>query len=1521
MRSKSFIFSILILSFFCFQGRTQVASLSGFGDPGTGGRDTAMLETLLNYAPQQLPGWQLEIKSANFIKSNYSAMIEGDAEIKGISTVKYRATYFSTDTLSSFQVNFPANSKVQPGGIFSSLKGNFSLNNFYLPSFFQNRIMLDSLDFRFPESGLPSSKSYYLGCKVLEDWVIFDQIDLKVSKIAMGFFAGPPADGSGKSIDMQGFLTGYIKWKDRAEISVTSNLTADIYDWVISLDARSFRISDIINVFRIEELTGLPVPTGFLDITLEKATLDIRPVKGIELLALTSLGNLNLVVERATPELKPMSTVDPRQKDYRKKGKNPTALQEEQEKNGTPSTKDPLNGSVVSKPVNDTAWINNPLNTGQDKAKWTHNPLYTPPANTVKEGNTWTYNPLYEAPVKDDKNTTDNNEDNKPKVTPATEAKGGKWGIMLGFSLPENFRFGNKIPALSFIDNFQLYNAAIYISSFAAAPQNSLPVHRNLGSGNPVLTKGLNLLYGYDLEQIQLSKKLGSLGDLTGINFICFTANIPVSADLSNFTLSGGINFNKNVNIGDRIYFPYTEFQLKPLMSTPEISLLQYMDIKLSKNQVLNFRGKAGVTATGTVKMAAALVNDWVNPFGFKGFTIGGLMLQAGIDFSTTPYPTPGDILITGHASLGDVSGKVILGIDPTEIAKNLLLINVDKLSWRNLVNTFCGEDIKKYLPTYLKPVFDSQLESARFKFVPPGAGNYTLSNEVYTPGFGVGASGNIAGWKGKFDIALEGFDNGLSAGLKATGEMDEIRISEGGNDLFRISGANNSGKPKFIVDLTTEKFLKVASGNRSSADTLAYINASVSLLGISNANAFINLTPQGYACKLNGKLFGMLETSLDAQIQDFAKPMENTYIKGRGVTTGIYRDAQRYLSKAVFDLKFSIDSIAVSGRLDGMKTGVKAFVYYRLGGTKQKFGISLTFGGAVDIAKLIFEEIEKVGQLAIAEIKRIAEAAIAGLRTTAASAVSFAKNTTQQALDAAGQLKNKLTNVAQTSYATVRDGIVSVGKKVGDFFIDFGKFSIQTVEKIYNKAIKEIKNGWESFTKAMKTAFTGADNEERIMTDGPAFRVITRYQGYVLSSPGVVAKNYPIQVRPRGASTVLQESWQLVPNDKSEEGSFYLVSGYNALLVTVPWTTHHILIPHESDHKDRERMLMESVPNEPGWYYLKFRNVNKDNTNYYIEVKSVSLPDIKGKPGFAVNTPQWVLAPVPYLPGRKPGEMGKFKFEKTGDIDWLNAKNLPPPMTPATPLTEGNRYSFNGQPEQYIFSNGSFRWIPDVETLTGGRYDQKPLVILPNNQQVSTVIGTAIPSRKDGIVLQATGDPAVYIMEGGKRRWIPDINTFNLMGLKPNMIQNVSSADLNSIPAGDQIPVNFNPKLVMQEKALYQVPGDPTVYVVLNKTFRAIPDPETLAYMGYNFGQIQSITATDFSSLPKGTGLATRRQNAMVQENGKPEVYMMDNGIRRLIPDPETLSGLGLSGNNVQKITTADMSLIPLGPAIASFK
>ncbi|MFI5133638.1 MAG: hypothetical protein ACHQEB_04840, partial [Chitinophagales bacterium] len=1127
----------------------------------------------------------------------------------------------------------------------------------------------------------------------------------------------------------------------------------------------------------------------------------------------------------------------------------------------------------------------------------------------------------------------------KPTDLPKKYENKKGWGICAGYSFGESFTFGSFVPQLAFLDKYaQLNNKGIYFSTFTANPGNALPIFKYMGS--TTLYKGVTFILGCDVTKINLGPIIGKLSGRTGIDYVCFQANIPVNP--TNITVDAALAFNKGLNIAKRIYFKNIDLLFEANDGEPKFSLASMIDVKVTSDNVLTFLFKGSVEPfTQTVSGGGAMINTWKNVFGFPHFDIGQLELGLGVNFSNDEIPIPDNLSLAGKISVGGIDGSGRIMFDANQLEKNVLIGSVDNLTWNNVIGSFCTDKIVSAIPSYVKPIFTSKLNHADIKFAPPGGAPIrTLTGEIIDPGFRISADGEVAGWHGKFTIDLEGSLSNLNAGFTASGAMDPIKIDANGFKIFDFTAAQGKGGPEMKFDISTAKMLKIASGQGTAADTINYINADITILNIGNANSYCLLTPSGYVFNAEGKVYGFLDASIAAQIKKFTDPLQNTYVKVEVKAGSILKDVQKFLSKEVlgkgfsFDIMqkgFSLDRIYFEGKLDDLKSGAKAKVEFTIAGKKNSVTVSITAAGAANLAEDIAKEIANGSIQVLTDIKKgiedaamavkaAADQAAAAMKDAATRAVSFAKNTTQDAINVANQAKTKLTQAAQTTFNSVKDGFKTAGDKTVQFFKDFGNFTKNTVEKIYNKAIDQLENGWDKFTNSIKNAFTGGDNEERIMTDGPAFRIITKYQNRVLASTANVKSNFPVAVISRINNYL--ETWQLVPNDKNDVGSFYLVSGYSGLLITKPWDTHSILIPHESDHKDRERMLMESVPNEPGWYYLKYLDYyTKNNVPYYtyVEVKNVVLTD--DKPGFQKNVPQWVLAPVVYTGNTKPGDMGKFKFEKAGDIDWQKTKNFPPSMTPATPLVDGNRYQFNGQPEQYIYSNGTFRWIPDTETLTAAKLDAKPLIVLPNNQEVSTVLGAPFPSRKDGALLQVQNDPTIYIMDNGVRRGIPDIATFNMLGLNNGMIQSVSTTDLLSIPAGDPIPSKFIPKTVLAERALYrQTGGDGTVYIVINKTLRGIPDPETLAAMGYTFTQVQDVSAQDLS-LPKGTNLPTRKDGTLLRAQNEVEVYIMNQGIRQLFPNAETFNAMKLDWNKIINVAKADLLDIPVGPGVPSLK
>jgi hypothetical protein len=152
-------------------------------------------------------------------------------------------------------------------------------------------------------------------------------------------------------------------------------------------------------------------------------------------------------------------------------------------------------------------------------------------------------------------------------------------------------------------------------------------------------------------------------------------------------------------------------------------------------------------------------------------------------------------------------------------------------------------------------------------------------------------------------------------------------------------------------------------------------------------------------------------------------------------------------------------------------------------------------------------------------------------------------------------------------------------------------------------------------------------------------------------------------------------------------------------------------------------------------------------------------------------------------------------------------------------------------------------------------------------------------------------------------------------------MIQVISKQDLLSIPPGQQLLSKFAPKIELQERVMYQVPGDPAVYIVINKMLRHILDPETIFAMGYKWEMVQYISAEELNTLPKGADLPSRKDGTLLRAGNEPQVFIMEKGMRRWILDMETFNFMKLNMANVISVASQDFLDIPEGPNVLSVK
>ena len=112
--------------------------------------------------------------------------------------------------------------------------------------------------------------------------------------------------------------------------------------------------------------------------------------------------------------------------------------------------------------------------------------------------------------------------------------------------------------------------------------------------------------------------------------------------------------------------------------------------------------------------------------------------------------------------------------------------------------------------------------------------------------------------------------------------------------------------------------------------------------------------------------------------------------------------------------------------------------------------------------------------------------------------------------------------------------------------------------------------------------------------------------------------------------------------------------------------------------------------------------------------------------------------------------------------------------------------------------------------------------------------------AQQDGALITGRSSHEVYVIENGKRRWVPDAWTMQTKGLSPASLVMVDDAELDAIPLGDPLPSEVPPPklengaIVESESGVYRM-DDGQLKKVLDPRRLMLIDgfkPESVTYL-----------------------------------------------------------------------------------------
>jgi hypothetical protein len=117
-----------------------------------------------------------------------------------------------------------------------------------------------------------------------------------------------------------------------------------------------------------------------------------------------------------------------------------------------------------------------------------------------------------------------------------------------------------------------------------------------------------------------------------------------------------------------------------------------------------------------------------------------------------------------------------------------------------------------------------------------------------------------------------------------------------------------------------------------------------------------------------------------------------------------------------------------------------------------------------------------------------------------------------------------------------------------------------------------------------------------------------------------------------------------------------------------------------------------------------------------------------------------------------------------------------------------------------------------------------------------------ALRKNLDGLRVQLPGDPAIYLMDGGQKRHIPDPTTYNNLFRDWNAI--VQDTELDSVDTGPPIS---------QGAVLAQAFGDAAGYIIDQGKKRHIGSPATMDRYDLDWKKIQHVAQIIIQAIPTG--------------------------------------------------------------------
>ena len=237
--------------------------------------------------------------------------------------------------------------------------------------------------------------------------------------------------------------------------------------------------------------------------------------------------------------------------------------------------------------------------------------------------------------------------------------------------------------------------------------------------------------------------------------------------------------------------------------------------------------------------------------------------------------------------------------------------------------------------------------------------------------------------------------------------------------------------------------------------------------------------------------------------------------------------------------------------------------------------------------------------------------------------------------------------------------------------------------------------------------------------------------------------------------------------------------------------------------------------------------------------------------------------------------------------------------------------------PAVYVAQGGTLRHLPNLATLQARGHRWGDVNGLPDSYIAPIGRGKPVLNiMTTGFLIKGAAGAAAYVMDGGAKRHITSLDTLNGCGYNWGAIYVLPDDSVNSIPTGPQLSGGPCPTFSPPDGSLI-VGSAPEVYYTNAGLKRHVPNVETLNAFRLSFANLDWVPSYYVNALNTGHPLLNIFGQGVLLKSSAPEVYVMDGGARRHITSLEAFNACGYQWGGIQQIAHGDLQVPGLGPAM----